>query len=97
MEKNNEYPPESYLLSTLGEECAEVVQAISKANRFGFESKFESNLTNAEKISYEIADLVAVYEMIVDLGIVPGLDDRLIKEKKEKVIKLYKQFGNDSI
>ena len=65
MEINNEYPPESYLLSTLGEECAEVIQAISKANRFGFESKFESNLTNAEKISYEVADLVAVYEMIV--------------------------------
>jgi len=96
MEINNEYPPESYLLSTLGEECAEVIQAISKANRFGFESKFESNLTNAEKISYEIADLVAVYEMIVELGIVPGLDDDLIKEKKEKVVRLYKEFGNGS-
>lgn len=96
MEINNEYPPESYLLSTLGEECAEVVQAISKANRFGFESKFESDLTNAEKISYEVADLIAVYEMIVELGIVPGLDDKLIKEKKEKVIKLYKEFGNGS-
>lgn len=96
MEINNEYPPDSYLLSTLGEECAEVIQAISKANRFGFESKFESNLTNAEKISYEIADLVAVYEMIVELGIVPGLDDDLIKEKKEKVVRLYKEFGNGS-
>tara|TARA_R110001592_G_C13089914_1_gene743334 strand:+ start:61 stop:354 length:294 start_codon:yes stop_codon:yes gene_type:complete len=96
MKINNEYPPDSYLLSTLGEECAEVIQAISKANRFGFESKFESNLTNAEKISYEIADLVAVYEMIVELGIVPGLDDDLIKEKKEKVVRLYKEFGNGS-
>jgi len=41
---------EMNLLYILGEECSEVVQAISKANRFGFDTKFESDLTNAEKI-----------------------------------------------
>ena len=56
---------ETNLLYILGEECSEVVQAISKANRFGFDTKFESDITNAEKISYEMADLVAVYEMLV--------------------------------
>jgi len=82
------------LLYILGEECSEVVQAISKANRFGFDTKFESNLTNAEKISYEIADLVAVYEMLVEHNIIPKYDDKLKQLKKDKVINLYKEFTN---
>lgn len=85
---------EMNLLYILGEECSEVVQAISKANRFGFDTKFESNLTNAEKISYEIADLVAVYEMLVDHNIIPKYDDKLKQLKKDKVINLYKEFTN---
>jgi len=82
------------LLYILGEECSEVVQAISKANRFGFDTKFESDLTNAEKISYEIADLVAVYEMLVEHNIIPKYDDKLKQLKKDKVINLYKEFTN---
>tara|TARA_B100000768_G_scaffold174885_1_gene185648 strand:- start:890 stop:1174 length:285 start_codon:yes stop_codon:yes gene_type:complete len=85
---------EMNLLYILGEECSEVVQAISKANRFGFDTKFESNLTNAEKISYEIADLVAVYEMLVEHNIIPKYDDKLKQLKKDKVINLYKEFTN---
>ena len=85
---------EMNLLYILGEECSEVVQAISKANRFGFDTKFESDLTNAEKISYEIADLVAVYEMLVEHNIIPKYDDKLKQLKKDKVINLYKEFTN---
>tara|TARA_Y100000389_G_scaffold64157_1_gene60181 strand:+ start:7848 stop:8132 length:285 start_codon:yes stop_codon:yes gene_type:complete len=85
---------EMNLLYILGEECSEVVQAISKANRFGFDTKFGSNLTNAEKISYEIADLVAVYEMLVEHNIIPKYDDKLKQLKKDKVINLYKEFTN---
>jgi|TARA_B100001094_G_C18071269_1_gene740141 NTP pyrophosphatase (non-canonical NTP hydrolase) len=85
---------EMNLLYILGEECSEVVQAISKANRFGFDTKFESNLTNAEKISYEMADLVAVYEMLVEHNIIPKYDDKLKQLKKDKVINLYKEFTN---
>tara|TARA_B100001059_G_C17385568_1_gene356535 strand:- start:162 stop:446 length:285 start_codon:yes stop_codon:yes gene_type:complete len=85
---------EMNLLYILGEECSEVVQAISKANRFGFDTKFESDLTNAEKISYEIADLVAVYEMLVEHNIIPKYDNKLKQLKKDKVINLYKEFTN---
>jgi NTP pyrophosphatase (non-canonical NTP hydrolase) len=85
---------EMNLLYILGEECSEVVQAISKANRFGFDTKFESNLTNAEKISYEMADLVSVYEMLVEHNIIPKYDDKLKQLKKDKVINLYKEFTN---
>lgn len=85
---------EMNLLYILGEECSEVVQAISKANRFGFDTKFESDITNAEKISYEMADLVAVYEMLVEHNIIPKYDDKLKQLKKDKVINLYKEFTN---
>lgn len=88
---------EMNLLYILGEECSEVVQAISKSNRFGFDTKFESDLTNAEKIAYEIADLVAVYEMLVDHNIVPKYDDKLKQLKKDKVINLFKEFTKNKI
>ena len=51
-------------------------------------------MTNAEKISYEIADLVAVYEMLVEHNIIPKYDDKLKQLKKDKVIHLYKEFTN---
>jgi NTP pyrophosphatase (non-canonical NTP hydrolase) len=86
---------EMNLLYILGEECSEVVQAISKANRFGFDTKFESDITNAEKISYEMADLVAVYEMLVEHNIVPKYDDKLKQLKKDKVINLFKEFTKE--
>jgi|TARA_R110002167_G_C12500995_1_gene636356 NTP pyrophosphatase (non-canonical NTP hydrolase) len=86
---------ETNLLYILGEECSEVVQAISKANRFGFDTKFESDITNAEKISYEMADLVAVYEMLVEHNIVPKYDDKLKQLKKDKVINLFKEFTKE--
>ena len=86
---------EMNLLYILGDECSEVVQAISKANRFGFDTKFESDITNAEKISYEMADLVAVYEMLVEHNIVPKYDDKLKQLKKDKVINLFKEFTKE--
>lgn len=86
---------EMNLLYILGEECSEVVQAISKANRFGFDTKFESDITNAEKISYEMADLVSVYEMLVEHNIVPKYDDKLKQLKKDKVINLFKEFTKE--
>jgi hypothetical protein len=66
---------EEHLLTCLAEECAEVAQRVSKALRFGLdEVQPGQDLTNAQRISEELRDLVAVAHI---LGQEEILDPRL--------------------
>ncbi|MGH7744626.1 MAG: MazG nucleotide pyrophosphohydrolase domain-containing protein [Candidatus Dormibacteria bacterium] len=47
------------ILGLLVEECAEVIQAISKASRFGLSSSYKEQ-TNKERLQQEIGDIVAI-------------------------------------
>ena len=91
-----------HLLSILGEEGAEVIQAISKANRFGIhtiESNNKDEPNNSEKIVQECYDFIAVLEMLIEIEALPKLNESDIEtwkqNKKERVIKYFKRFGKD--
>lgn len=84
---------EQQLLMILCEECGEVIQAISKGVRFGFDSKFKSDATNAEKVAFEMSDLIAVYEMLVERGILLETSELLKAKKKEKVVEMFNKFS----
>jgi len=71
-----------HLLTCLAEECAEVAQRVSKAQRFGLQEVQPGQpLNNAERIVKELNDLWAVVEML-DLC---HVDRAAIEEKKRKV------------
>lgn len=54
-----------HLLSCLAEECAEVAQRATKAQRFGMdEIQPGQDLSNRERLSQELSDLVAVVDML---------------------------------
>lgn len=76
-----------HLLEVLSEECAEVIQRVSKANRFGLEEiQPGQTFTNAQRICQEICDLYAVVEMLEDCGALKGVVDvDHIQAKKAKV------------
>ena len=76
-----------HLLVCLAEECGEVVQAVGKALRFGLEdSRPEAMATNAQDISREINDLIAVVELLEECGALPRHHTiRDIEAKKAKV------------
>ena len=77
-----------HLLTILSEECSEVSQRVSKALRFGLnEVQKGQEEDNAERIIYELSDLVAVYEMLRDENLLPDLESYDLSEKKEKVEK----------
>lgn len=78
-----------HLLAVLAEECAEVAQRCSKAQRFGINQRqADQPLTNAQRITVELNDLYAVVEMIRDdLGefAFGERDPDMVGEKRRKV------------
>ncbi|AZO67643.1 hypothetical protein [Mesorhizobium sp. M6A.T.Cr.TU.016.01.1.1] len=78
------------LLTSLAEECTEVGQRVSKALRFGLaEVQPGQPLTNAERISQELTDLIAVMRMATNEGLIPkpDLSGAAIAAKQAKVEK----------
>lgn len=53
------------VMSVLQEECAEVIQAVSKINRFGLESSWEG-ITNKQSLITEIGDVIALIKVLLD-------------------------------
>lgn len=62
---------EHEIMNILSEECAEVIQAISKCHRFGMNNlKPGKPKTNREHLEEEIGDLLAMVDIMLDKGIV---------------------------
>jgi NTP pyrophosphatase (non-canonical NTP hydrolase) len=79
-------------LLILQEECAEVTQAVSKCFRFGLDNfKPGKPATNAEHLENEIGDLLAMIDILVELGVVK--QENLITATAAKKLKL-KQWSN---
>lgn len=80
-----------HLLTILTEECAEIAQRATKAQRFGLlEVEPGQTANNCARINEEVNDLFAVLEMLHrepgGFGIMTA-DIKLIMAKKEKVEK----------
>ena len=56
-----------HLITIAAEECAELAQELSKANRFGMKDGYPGKVeTNAERIRSEFNDLVATLHLLED-------------------------------
>jgi NTP pyrophosphatase (non-canonical NTP hydrolase) len=84
------------ILIILQEECAEVIQSISKCYRFGPDQiKLDSNTTNMQSVQKELGDVLAMIELLTEKNIgvtIKGLEN----DKKLKFEKL-KRFSNINI
>jgi NTP pyrophosphatase (non-canonical NTP hydrolase) len=75
------------VMDILQEECAEVIQAVSKCSRFGLNNlKPGKPLTNAQHLEGEIGDLLAMVDLLKSMNIIS--DDGLNKAKQAKIEKL---------
>ena len=87
-----------HLLTILSEECAEVSQRVTKSLRFGInETQEGQELNNADRLTYELSDLFAVYEMLVSEGVIPKVEDNhdlnIKKKRVEKYLLISKGLG----
>jgi len=67
------------------EECAEVIQAISKVFRFGADDFFKG-LSNRQHLEEEIGDLMCMIDLLIDNDIVG--ESAVMTAKNEKLNKL---------
>lgn len=86
-------PEESEICNILLEESAEVIQAVSKVFRFGWDSCHpdKPNFTNKEHLTEELGDLLCMVKILVDKGIIDEL--MLATAAQYKMTKL-KKFSN---
>jgi NTP pyrophosphatase (non-canonical NTP hydrolase) len=69
------------------EECAEVVQAISKVFRFGVTDQYNGQ-TNKERLEEETGDLLCMIDLMIEEGMIDI--DRVLQAKDQKNTKLRK-------
>jgi NTP pyrophosphatase (non-canonical NTP hydrolase) len=72
-------------LDILQEECAEVIQVVSKIKRFGMKS-------NQEKLVQEIGDVYCMMQIIQDLDIIEWEDVLVAAKNKEDKLKVWSKL-----
>jgi NTP pyrophosphatase (non-canonical NTP hydrolase) len=83
------------ILLILQEECAEVIQAVSKILRFGMESRHPTtNINNKDHLTEEIGDLMAMLKLVVDSHMVS--EDECLDAANNKLEKL-KKWSNINV
>lgn len=83
-----------HLLTCLMEECAEVQQAASKALRFGLDDGAPDSITtNADDITGECNDLIAIIEMLEEENIIIKKDHAKAIEQKKMKVRKYMEYA----
>lgn len=74
-------------LNILQEECAEVIQAVSKCQRFGIDNThIKSGVSNRANLTEEVGDLLCMVDLLVNQGVLKRED--LEKAAQAKLDKL---------
>jgi NTP pyrophosphatase (non-canonical NTP hydrolase) len=77
------------VMDILQEECAEVIQAVSKISRFGIDNlKPGKPKTNREHLEEELGDVLAMIDILLEKGVV--INSHLESAKAAKIEKLKK-------
>jgi len=72
---------EREILLILQEESAEVIQAVSKVFRFGYDSVWNEQ-SNKEHLEEEVGDFLAMVQIMVDIGMIDTTAIEIAKTNK---------------
>jgi NTP pyrophosphatase (non-canonical NTP hydrolase) len=80
------------VMDILQEECAEVIVAVSKISRFGIDNhKHGETQTNLEHLEEELGDMLAMIDILLELGIV---NTHSLEQAKIAKIEKLKKWSN---
>ena len=90
---------EREVMNILSEECAEVIQAISKCHRFGLDNyKPSKPKTNREHLEEELGDLLAMIDILQEMDVVSWTNiERAQEAKIEKLKKWSTIFEKENV
>ena len=78
------------VMDILQEECAEVIQAVSKISRFGLDNfKPGKPKTNREHLEEELGDLYAMIEILQELDVISWTNIEKAAEAKREKLKIW--------
>lgn len=77
------------------EECAEVVQAISKVMRFGLDSTHKGR-TNRNHLTEEVGDLQCMINLLVEYGVCDMSEVKLAADKKRGKLEQWSTIFKDN-
>jgi NTP pyrophosphatase (non-canonical NTP hydrolase) len=84
------------VMDILQEECAEVIQAVSKCRRFGIdEIHLKLGKSNRENLTEEVGDLLCMIDLLIKSGIVDDQAVYLARVAKEEKLKKWSTIFND--
>lgn len=88
---------QSEALLIMQEECAEVIQAVTKIYRFGISNlKPGKNKTNLEHLEDEIGDLLCMIEILYDQGLIRAEEIEQAMQAKRDKLKIYSGLYHES-
>jgi NTP pyrophosphatase (non-canonical NTP hydrolase) len=86
---------EREVMNILSEECAEVIQAISKCHRFGLDNyKPGKPKTNFDHLQEEIGDLLAMVDILLDMQVISKSSLEMAKLAKIEKLKKWSNIQN---
>lgn len=88
-EKNRE------ALIILQEECAEVIQAVSKCYRFGLDNAHKSGATQRANLEMEVGDMLALVDILIEQGVIAQSNLDTAKLNKIEKLKVWSALYKD--
>lgn len=86
-------PRQEEILNILQEECAEVIQMVSKCRRFGIDQQhLKADKPNRIKLTEEIGDLLAMINLCIEFDIVDQTQVIVAQENKFKKLKQWSKI-----
>jgi NTP pyrophosphatase (non-canonical NTP hydrolase) len=86
---------EREVMNILSEECAEVIQAISKCHRFGIDNyKPGKPKTNRQHLEEELGDLYAMINILQEMDVVSWTNIEQAAEAKREKLKQWSTIEN---
>jgi NTP pyrophosphatase (non-canonical NTP hydrolase) len=77
------------ILDILQEECAEVIQEVSKCRRFGIDSRHPDGHLHRDHLEQEIGDVMFMIELLHEAGVVSEEGLQRAWQRKEEKLRKY--------